>query len=296
MIYQHPLAYLLGVEGLALLHAYAGDHDRSFTETRIAEIRALLSDPALDGAGIEARRTDTVAGYGLWSRTYDEPGNGLFPVEEPQVHQILAELPAGDALDAACGTGRHSQHLASLGHRVIGVDSSAEMLARARAQVPGAQFLEGDLTRLPLPDACVDVVVCALALTHLPALAAPMAEFTRVLCPGGHLVISDVHHEWVALGSVPHVRRPDGTPGLLPAYRHRVSDYLAAALPLGLQIRECQEPLPPDDGDLVPAAENAVVGPWDLWPWTLHALVPAAMRAIQEATPQLIVWHFQQAA
>ena len=37
MIYQDPLAYLLGLEGIALLDAWAGDHDREFVDTRLAE-------------------------------------------------------------------------------------------------------------------------------------------------------------------------------------------------------------------------------------------------------------------
>ncbi|MBA3310028.1 MAG: SAM-dependent methyltransferase, partial [Nocardioidaceae bacterium] len=39
MIFQHPLAYLLGLEGIALLRAFAGDYDRDFTESRLAEVR-----------------------------------------------------------------------------------------------------------------------------------------------------------------------------------------------------------------------------------------------------------------
>jgi hypothetical protein len=47
MIYQDPLAYLLGLEGIALLDAWAGDHDRAFVDTRLAEIRRLLDDEKL---------------------------------------------------------------------------------------------------------------------------------------------------------------------------------------------------------------------------------------------------------
>ena len=47
MIYQDPLAYLLGLEGIALLDAWAGDHDRTFTDARLAEIRRLLDDEKL---------------------------------------------------------------------------------------------------------------------------------------------------------------------------------------------------------------------------------------------------------
>jgi hypothetical protein len=46
VIYQYPLAYLLGLEGIALLDVWAGDHDRAFTDARLAEIRKLLDDEA----------------------------------------------------------------------------------------------------------------------------------------------------------------------------------------------------------------------------------------------------------
>ncbi|HEY3753584.1 MAG TPA: class I SAM-dependent methyltransferase [Pseudonocardiaceae bacterium] len=154
VIYEHPLAYLLGLEGVALMRAFTGDgdYDREFVEARIAEVRALLADETLADAAVEVDRVDTVAGYLVWSATYDEPG----------------------------------------GHRVIGVDGSPDMLTRAHTRVPQAEFHVGDLHRLPVPDAEVDLVVCALALTHVPDLAPVLAEFARVLRPGGQLVISDL--------------------------------------------------------------------------------------------------------
>ena len=290
MAYQHPLSYLLGLEGIALLRAFAGDHDRAFTEARIAEIRRLLDSPALTGDGVTAEVVGTVAGYRGWSRTYDEPGNGLFADEEALVHEMLDAFPAGVALDAACGTGRHAAELVRRGHRVIGVDSSPDMLERARDRVPGADFRGGDLRSLPLPGDHADVIVCALALVHLRDLAPAFAEFARVLRPGGHLIVTDVHHELVALGSVPRVRSAEGEPGLLPAYRHRAADYLAAALPLGLRVRRCEEP--GRSGDVVPPEAADGTGPWDTWPWSLLGMVPAASAAAWRGTPSLMVWHF----
>jgi hypothetical protein len=57
MIYQHPLAYLLGLEGVALLHVFAEDYDRDFTQARPAEIRALLDSASLLGDGTAIRPT-----------------------------------------------------------------------------------------------------------------------------------------------------------------------------------------------------------------------------------------------
>ena len=296
MIYQRPLAYLLAMEGLALLRAFAGDHDKAFTEARIAEIRRLLEHPALAGEGASAARIDTVEGYRAWSSTYDDQLDGLFPREDAIVREIAGAVPAGTALDAACGTGRNAEFLAAQGHRVIGVDSSPDMLRHARRRVPQADFRLGDLHQLPVPDNHVDLVVCTLALTHLPDLDPPIAEFTRVLRPGGHLVIFDVHHELVALGSVPRMRSATGEPGVTPGYRHRAGDYLKAALPRGLQLRRCEETQPRGEGgDSDGIAETVDIGRWDDWPWSLLDIVPAAVRAAWSGTPVGVIWHFQSA-
>jgi SAM-dependent methyltransferase len=289
VIYEDPRAYLLGLEGIALLRAFTGEHDRDFVEARIAEIREVLADETLANAAVEVDRLEAVTGYRLWSATYDRP-NSAFDLDEPVVKEIVEALPAGVAVDAACGTGRWAEFLAGRGHRVIGVDSSPEMLARARTRVPQAEFVLGDLHRLPAGDAEADLVVCALALTHVPALGPVMTEFARVLRPGGHLVIADIHPERVALGSVPSVRGADGRPGRLSAHRHLIGDYLRAALAVGLQVRRCEEPL-------LPVSERSAakdLGPWELWPWSLAAMVPEAARAAGAGAPALVIWHFSR--
>jgi SAM-dependent methyltransferase len=290
VIYQSPLASLLGLEGVALLRAFFGEHDREFCEARIGEIRRLLDAPAL-GEWVAAQPVDTVEGYGAWSQTYDQPGNGLFRYEEPIMHEILNSLPRGVALDAACGTGRHTEYLAGHGYRVIGVDSSPDMLAHASVRVPQAEFHQADLDNLSLPDDHVDLVVCSLALSHLPDLRPPIAEFVRVLRPGGHLVISDSQYGSAPLVTPPRIRI-EGRPSMLPGYRHRASDYLAAALPLGLQVRRCDEPRRDEP---IQTVDNLDPGPWDDWPWSLLGIVPAAAAAAWADFPALIVWHFQLA-
>ncbi|TCO55943.1 class I SAM-dependent methyltransferase [Actinocrispum wychmicini] len=297
MIYEDPRAYLLGLEGIALLRAFTGEYDRDFVAARIAEIRRVLADEALADAAVEVERVDTVTGYRLWSATYDRP-NSAFDIDEPVVKEIVDALPVGVALDAACGTGRYAEFLAGRGHRVIGVDGSPDMLARARTRVPRGEFLLGDLRQLPVADAAVDLVVCALALTHIPTLKPALAEFARVLRPGGHLVIADMHPERVAQGAIPSVRGADGRPGRLSSYRHLIGDYLRAALPVGLHVRRCEEPPVPTNERSQPADRTDTfgeVGPWELWPWCLADMVPEATRAAS-AGPALVIWHFQLGA
>ncbi|MEK6274495.1 MAG: hypothetical protein AABM30_04070 [Actinomycetota bacterium] len=70
VIYQHPLAYLLGLDGVALLHAFAGDHDREFTTTRFDEIRALLDFLEELGDGVTVEAISTEEGYSSWAEGY----------------------------------------------------------------------------------------------------------------------------------------------------------------------------------------------------------------------------------
>jgi SAM-dependent methyltransferase len=195
------------------------------------------------------------------------------------------------ALDAACGNGRFAEFLARRGHQVIGVDSSPDMLAHARRRVPDGEFLLAALDQLPLADNSVDVIVCALALVHVPRLQPALAEFARVLRAGGDLVISDVHHQLVTRGSVIKAVGPAGEPFIAATYRHRLGDYLRAALSLGFHVRRCEEPGAARPGAPVPEAA-AGIGEWQDWPWSLMDYLPSAARAAG-GCPSLVIWHFQ---
>jgi ubiquinone/menaquinone biosynthesis C-methylase UbiE len=252
------------------------------------------------GEGVEARPMTTPEGYARWAPCYDEPVNPLLDLEQPLVREILDSLPLGVALDAACGTGRHTAYLASLGHEVIGVDTSPEMLALAREKVPDGEFYEADLHGAPLADDSVDLVVCAIALSHVPDLAQALREFVRVLRPKGHLVISDSRGLIGDIG-LPLVKiAPDGNFGYMPTYARLASDYLAAALPLGLRVRRCEEPRVPsplvgDDGtdlrDGVRPPDHVSGNPPNIW--SLHPWATAATNAAWRGKPAAIIWHFQ---
>ncbi|MBA2445599.1 MAG: class I SAM-dependent methyltransferase, partial [Nocardioidaceae bacterium] len=200
------MAYLIGLQGVALMKAFAGEFDREFTFARLAEVRVLLDAADVLGEGLAVPPMSSVDGYDGWAATYDEPGNGIFEIEEPVIHPILDRLPVGLVVDAACGTGRHAAHLAERGHQVHGFDTSPRMLALARAKVPSARFEAADVRSLPLPDSSVDHIVCALALAHVEHLEPCFREAARVLRPGGHLVISDTRGHFIGSTLYPLIK------------------------------------------------------------------------------------------
>jgi ubiquinone/menaquinone biosynthesis C-methylase UbiE len=231
---------LIGIEGLALLrHLYDGSDED--VDRRLAEVRRLLDDETFS-TGELTREADARAGYRSWSETYDEPGNPIVALEEPVVRSLVAPVAPGRALDAACGTGRHTRHLVELGHEVLGIDLTPEMLSVAAARIPEASFLEADLRDIPAPDAHYDLVVCGLALAHLPDAGAGIAELARVLKPGGRLVVSVLHPFQAYLGW--HARFVDARRrrGFVREHAHTHAKYLAAFRSAGLSVRDCLEP------------------------------------------------------
>jgi SAM-dependent methyltransferase len=231
---------LVGVEGLALLrHLYDGTDDDA--DRRLEEVRHLLDDEAFSGTE-PTSEADPRTGYRSWSERYDEPGNPIIAIEEPVVWSLLDCLEPGVALDAACGTGRHSRHLADLGHEVVGVDLTMEMLGRARRQVPEAAFLEADLRHIPASDGSFDAIVCGLALAHVADLQGAIVELARVLRPGGRLVISVLHPFQAHLGWHAPFEDAQGQRRFVREHAHTHADYLSAFRSGGLQLRGCAEP------------------------------------------------------
>lgn len=231
---------LIGIEGLALLrHLYDGEDVDA--ERRLAEVRQLLDDETYS-VGELTSEADPRRGYRSWSERYDEPGNPIIAIEEPAVWARLEALPPGRALDAACGTGRHSRRLVELGHAVVGVDLTPEMLSIARRNIPQATFVEADLRGIPTADAQFDVVVCGLALAHIAELDAAVAELGRVLRPGGRALVSVLHPFQASLGWHAPFLDDDGERRWVREHDHRHGDYLSAFRSAGWRVLDCIEP------------------------------------------------------
>lgn len=160
---------------------------------------------------------------------------------------------------------------------MIGVDGSRAMLDRAAAVVPGIEFREGELGALPVESASVDVTVCALALTHVPSLDAPLADLARVVRPGGCVVLSDFHPFMMLLGGTAFFVAADGRAGHVTSHFHPLSAYLDAFAEAGLHVVRCLEPC---------FGEAEV----PLMAAGLMDVAPAALRAAIVGLPAALIW------
>jgi len=120
------------------------------------------------------------------------------PVRMEKTISMLRSMGVkGAILDAGCGTGHMAARLLAENFDVHGVDISSEMVKTARLRCAEDDFgnekinIEvGDLENLDLPDSSFDAVVCLGVLEYLPEDDTALAELTRVLKPGGVMIVA----------------------------------------------------------------------------------------------------------
>jgi ubiquinone/menaquinone biosynthesis C-methylase UbiE len=180
---------------------------------------------------IENHWTATSSTYNRWVRNN---------IQSPHVRKLwlgklktaLGEKPL-EVLDVGTGPGVMAFFMAELGHRVTGIDLSAGMLEQARNNAEwlrlDVRFRQGDAENLPFPEHYFDAVVNRIVLWNLPSPERAIQEWTRVLKPGGRLVIIDgnqaavrktlVHRVW-KIASAPLVMITERRNPLWPCHNH----------------------------------------------------------------------------
>ena len=102
--------------------------------------------------------------------------------------------PGDRVLDVGCGVGTTAAFLQDR-FRVaaMGVDASSQLLAEAQKGHPALPLVRGDGAGLPFASGLFSAVFCECVLSLLENQTRALAEFHRVLCPGGHLVVADLY-------------------------------------------------------------------------------------------------------
>ncbi|RAG83869.1 SAM-dependent methyltransferase [Streptacidiphilus pinicola] len=140
----------------------------------------------------------TVNDYDVLAEGYDaanESGLANAYYERPATLALAGEVTGRQILDAGCGSGPLLAELRDRGAVVTGVDASAGMLGLARRRLGDTVELRVADLRDPLPfgDGMFDDVVASLVLHYLEDWGPTLAEFRRVLTPGGRLIVSVDH-------------------------------------------------------------------------------------------------------
>lgn len=135
------------------------------------------------------------------ARGYDLVADGYEALESaeapwPRLRRVRAfadGLPAGSrVLDIGCGNGVPATRELALRHDVVGVDISAEQVARAAGNVPAATFICGDARAVDLPAGTFDAIVALYLVDNIPSeeYAAFFRRLHELLGPNGRLLLS----------------------------------------------------------------------------------------------------------
>ncbi|MBI4417617.1 MAG: methyltransferase domain-containing protein [Ignavibacteriales bacterium] len=209
----------------------------------LARLRRLVSARKAQPTALDARTA-----YDLWSESYDNTtGNALLYSEERVIRPMLESLPITglNILDAGCGTGRYLSHLLARNPRIlVGFDFSPKMLMQAKKKFSTGSaplLVQASFDGLPFREGSFDFLLSTLAVDHGPSLDATIRELSRVVRPGGTLLLSCFHpfasltgwkrtfsakSRWYSVSYVPY----------------KIADYLNAFLSSGLAIARVEEP------------------------------------------------------
>ncbi|UWG48211.1 SAM-dependent methyltransferase [Halanaeroarchaeum sp. HSR-CO] len=180
-----------------------------------------------ESAGSDTTASDVVA-------TYDEIAAHFATKRKnpwPEVTSFLDGVESTTALDVGCANGRHTELLAAVADRAIGLDASRALLSEAESRRDDHNFdailLQGDASRLPLREDSVDLATYVATMHHLPTREArveSLDELARVLTPAGRALVSvwstehDRFDETQGFDTTVTFTMPDGR--AVPRYYH----------------------------------------------------------------------------
>jgi ArsR family transcriptional regulator len=163
-----------------------------------AATEALFASGASRTESIRAERAEAANRYFTSHAQVWDQIRSLHVAEsevERAIDSALGRRPLGRLVDVGTGTGRMIELFGPRASQATGIDRSSEMLRLARVKLEAARIpsslRQGDMYALPLADHSADSIIIHQVLHYAHSPAKAIAEASRVLAPGGTLLVVD---------------------------------------------------------------------------------------------------------
>lgn len=184
--------------------------------------------------------TASAPAYDIWADSYDDqPDNLMLVLDEALFTELLStiEIKGSSIVDVGCGTGRHWKKIMEKApQQLSGFDVSEKMLVMLQQKFPQAIthiIQNGSLQ--PLADNSCDLLISTLTIAHIENAASALQEWSRVLKPGGSMIITDYHPAALEKGAK-RTFKHKGTLVAIKNYIHTIADITAIAKQLKLSL------------------------------------------------------------
>lgn len=226
-----------------------------------------------------------------WIKEMGASGDfGRVFVLDPVMKGLVADRGHASALEIGCGEGRFCRMMRDWGIRPVGIDPTEALIRQARDRDPEGDYRLGRAEQLAFEPDSFDLVVSYLSLIDIPDIKTAITEMSRVLKPGGTLLIANLTGFTTAAGDIGWIRDKDGVRLYFPVdnyleervfwtswrgiriqnWHRPLSAYMSLLLGHGLELKFFAEPIP-TGGDPAKAARYRRVPFYVVMEWAKPA-------------------------
>jgi ubiquinone/menaquinone biosynthesis C-methylase UbiE len=197
---------------------------------------------------------DVKEAYNTWADQYDKIENKTRDLEAISLRTTLADIDFNECLEIGCGTGKNTEWLITKANKIIAVDFSDEMLAKAKAKINAekVQFIQADITKeWSFINRQFDMIIFSLVLEHIEDLNAIFKKLSKAVKDNGYVYVGELHPFKQYNGTKARFETNEGLK-IVTCFNHNISDFTMAAMQNGFEIISLQEYFDDNDRTTIP--------------------------------------------
>jgi ubiquinone/menaquinone biosynthesis C-methylase UbiE len=197
---------------------------------------------------------DVKEAYNTWADQYDKIENKTRDLEAISLRTTLADIDFDECLEIGCGTGKNTEWLITKANKIIAVDFSDEMLAKAKAKINAEKvhFIQADITKeWSFINKQFDMIIFSLVLEHIEDLNAIFKKLSKAAKDNGYVYVGELHPFKQYNGTKARFETNEGLK-IVTCFNHNISDFTMAAMQNGFEIISLQEYFDDNDRTTIP--------------------------------------------